>query len=440
MERKSLGFWMCTALVVGNMIGSGVFLLPASLAPFGGISIIGWLVTAGGAMMLALVFARLSRLVPKAGGPYAYTRYGFGDFAGFLVAWGYWISIWSGNAAIAVAFTGYLGVFLPGLHGNALLSAGVALAAIWFLTWINARGVRDAGVVQVVTTVLKLAPLAAVGILGLFYVRIENFMPFNPTGGSGFSAVTATAAFTLWAFLGLESATIPAGEVRDPERTIPRSTLTGTLLAAVVYILGTVAVMGVIPADILAHSTAPFADAASRMWGDWAAYAVAAGAVISCFGALNGWILLQGQLPMAAEADGLFPGVFGSRGRSGTPVAGLVVSSLLITILVGMNFTRSLVDLYSFIILVATFSTLVPYVFSTAAELLIYIREKERFDGRRMRGAAGVSILALLYSLWALTGIGKEALIWGIMLLLGGVPVFILVRRSREPDEVVLPE
>ncbi|MFC1529671.1 amino acid permease [Gemmatimonadota bacterium] len=436
MERRSLGFWMCTALVVGNMIGSGVFLLPASLAPFGGISIIGWLVTAAGAMMLALVFARLSRLVPKAGGPYAYTRYGFGDFAGFLVAWGYWISIWAGNAAIAVAFAGYLGVFLPGLNGNAVLSAGTALAAIWFLTWINTRGVREAGVVQVVTTVLKLAPLAAVGILGLFYVRLENFTPFNLTGGSGFSAVTTTAAFTLWAFLGLESATIPAGEVRDPERTIPRSTIAGTLLAAVVYILGTVAVMGVIPPEILAHSTAPFADAASQMWGDWAAYAIAAGAVISCFGALNGWILLQGQLPMAAEADALFPGVFGRRGRRGTPVAGLVVSSLLITILVGMNFTRSLVDLYSFIILLATFSTLVPYVFSTAAELLIYIREKERFDGRRMRGAAGISILALLYSLWALTGIGREALIWGILLLMSGIPVFLLVRRSRESDDI----
>ncbi len=440
MERKSLGFWMCTALVVGNMIGSGVFLLPATLAPFGGISILGWLITAAGAMMLALVFARLSRLVPKAGGPYAYTRYGFGDFAGFLVAWGYWISIWAGNAAIAVAFTGYLGVFLPGLNGNAVLSAGTALAAIWFLTWINARGVRAAGVVQVVTTVLKLVPLAAVGILGLFYVRLENFTPFNLTGGSGFSAVTATAAYTLWAFLGLESATIPAGEVRDPERTIPRSTITGFILAAVVYILGTVAVMGVIPPDILARSTAPFADAARQMWGDWAAYVVAAGAVISCFGALNGWILLQGQLPMAAEADNLFPGVFGRRGRSGAPVAGLVVSSLLITILVGMNFTRSLVEMYSFIILLATFTTLVPYVFSTAAELQIYIREKERFDGRRMRGAAAVSILALLYSLWAFTGIEREALIWGTLLLLGGVPVFFLVRRSREPDDVDLPE
>lgn len=432
MERGKMGLWMCTALVVGNMIGSGVFLLPASLASYGGISIIGWLITAVGAMLLALVFARLSRLVPKAGGPYAYTRYGFGDFAGFLVAWGYWISIWAGNAAISVAFTGYLGVFLPGLTGSPVLSAGTALTAVWFLTWINSRGVRNAGIIQVVTTALKLIPLAAVGILGLLYLRVENFMPFNQSGGSGFSAITATATLTLWAFLGLESATIPTGEVKDPAKTIPRATIVGTLLTAVVYILGTVAVMGVIPAEILATSTAPFADAASVMWGGWAAYAVAAGAAISCFGALNGWILLQGQLPLAVEADGLFPRLFGRLGKSGTPTAGLIVSSLLITILVGMNFTRSLVELYTFIILLATLTTLIPYIFSTAAELLIYVRERERFEGRRMWGAASIAILAIAYSLWAITGIGREALIWGAVLLLCGVPVFFLVRRSRK--------
>ncbi len=179
-------------------------------------------------------------------------------------------------------------------------------------------------------------------------------MPFNQSGGSGFSAITATATLTLWAFLGLESATIPTGEVKDPAKTIPRATIVGTLLTAVVYILGTVAVMGVIPPEILATSTAPFADAARLMWGEWAAYAVVAGAAISCFGALNGWILLQGQLPLAVEADGLFPRLFGRLGKSGTPTAGLIVSSLLITILVGMNFTRSLVELYTFIILLAT--------------------------------------------------------------------------------------
>jgi len=212
---------MCSALVVGNMIGSGAFLLPASLAIFGGISIIGWLFTTTGAILLAMVFFRLSRLIPKAGGPYVYTRQGFGDFAGFIVAWGYWISIMAGNAAIAVAFAGYLSLFWPAIATSSILAALVALSAIWFLTWINAAGVRNAGLLQVATTFLKLIPLIVIGTLGYFYFDVGNFTPFNLSEKSTFSAITATAALTLWAFLGIESATVPADNVKDPDRTIP---------------------------------------------------------------------------------------------------------------------------------------------------------------------------------------------------------------------------
>ncbi len=305
--QKKLGLWMVTALVVGNMVGSGIFLLPASLGPFGGVSIVGWGISAAGATLLALVFARLSRLVRKSGGPYTFTREGFGDFPGFLVAWGYWISIWTTNAAIAVAFVSYLTVFWPTLSASPLLAAGLGLATIWLLTGVNVFGVHAAGMVQLVTTVLKLLPLAAIATLGLFYVDFSNFIPFNASGQSGFSAVSATVALTLWAFLGLESGSTPAEHIVDPERTIPRATILGTLGTAVIYILGTVAVMGVIPSAALARSNAPFADAARSMWGSWAGYAVALGAVVSCFGALNGWLLLQGQIPLAAARDGLFP-------------------------------------------------------------------------------------------------------------------------------------
>jgi APA family basic amino acid/polyamine antiporter len=273
--------------VVGNMIGSGIYLLPASLAAYGGISIFGWLFTTAGAVLLALVFAHLARTAPRAGGLYAYAKFGFGDFAGFLVAWGYWISIWCGNAAIATGFAGYLGVFIAPISSNPLLAGIVAAGAIWLLSWVNALGVRHAAIMQLVTTVLKLAPLVAIGTFGLFFFKIENFVPFNPSGRPAIPAITAAAALTLWAFLGLESATIPADEVIDPVRTIPKATILGTLAAAVVYLLGTVAVMGVIPPAALARSTAPFADAASSMWGVWAADAVAAGAAIACFGALN---------------------------------------------------------------------------------------------------------------------------------------------------------
>ena len=435
-ERRKLGFWMSTALVTGNMIGSGIFLLPASLAAIGSISIAGWLFTSAGAIVLALTFARLSRMVPGTGGPYAYTRYAFGDLAAFLVAWGYWISIWVGNAAIAVAFTGYLGFFIPGLASNPPAAALTAITSIWILTWVNSSGVRRAGMVQVVTTILKLLPLLGIGTLGLLSFRIENLIPFNVSGASDTAAITAAAALTLWAFLGLESATIPADDVQSPERTIPRATIIGTLVAAIVYILGTIAVMGVIPASRLAGSTAPFAEAAAEMWGSWAAHVVAAGAALACFGALNGWILLQGQLPMAAAHDRLFPGLFARRSRRGTPVFGLVFSSLLVTGLVGLNYLRNLVDLFTFTILLATLTTLIPYLFSTAAALLSGIRERHRDTatpaGKKQGSWAAIitSGLALLYSLWALTGIGREAFLWGCVLLAAGLPVYGWLKKN----------
>lgn len=422
---RVLGLWRSTALVIGNMIGSGIFLLPASLALYGGISVVGWLFTATGAMLLALVFAHLGRMVPKAGGLYAYTREGFGDFVGFLVAWGYWISIWCGNAAISTAFVGYMGVFVPPLAEIPLLAGATAVAAIWLLTWVNVMGVRNAGIVQVVTTVLKLLPLIAVGTLGFLWFDPGNFRPFNVSGEPMLAALTATAALTLWAFLGLESAGIPADDVQDPEKTIPRATILGTLSSTVVYILGTVAVMGVIGPSVLAQSTAPFADAASAMWGGWMAYAVAAGAAISCFGALNGWILLQGQIPMAVAKDGLFPQAFARLSRSGTPVISIVISSLLASLLIFMNYTRGLVESFTFILLLATLTSLVPYVFCSAADVLISIRNGALARGRTFLIAPAV---AFLYSLWAIGGSGRDTVYWGFLLLLAGTPIYVWAR------------
>jgi basic amino acid/polyamine antiporter, APA family len=430
-SRRKLGLWMCTALVVGNMIGSGVFLLPASLGSYGAVSLVGWAFTSTGAILLAVMFAKLSRMVPRSGGPYAYTRAGVGEFAAFLVAWGYWISICAGNAAIAVGMVGYLGFFWPPLSVNPVPGAAAALGAIWLLTWVNARGVREAGGVQLVTTLLKLLPLVAVGTVGLVWLHGANFTPFNVSGRSTVSAVSATATLTLWAFLGLESATIPASEVAHADRTIPRATILGTLTAAVVYVLGTVAVMGVIPAATLARSTAPFADAAAAMWGPWAAKAVAAGAAISCFGALNGWILLQGQLPLAAATDGVLPSVFGRVSGRGTPVAGLVISSVLVTLIVATNFTRGLVDEFTFIILLATITTLVPYVFSSLALVLMSLKGQLTEPRTAVMRLVVLGILALGYSTWAIIGSGSDAILWGCALLLGGVPLYWWVGRRR---------
>lgn len=424
---------MCTALVVGNMIGSGVFLLPASLAPFGGISILGWLVSAGGAVCLALVFARLGAVLPRIGGPYAFAREGFGDFGGFWVAWSYWISILTANAALAVAFVSYSSVFWPALGTSPALGAATALGTLWVLTAVSAAGVREAGRVQLVTTILKILPLLAVGTFGFLAFRLEHFHPFNRSGATPLGAVSATVTLTLWAFTGLESGTVPAADVRDASRTIPRATVLGTLIAAGVYIVCTVAVMGIIPPPELATSTAPFADAARTIWGPWGRWLIAAGAAISCFGALNGWVLLSGQLPRAAALDGLLPARFAELSERGTPAFGLAASSVIATALIAMNYTRGLVAVFTFMILLSTLTTLLPYVFSSMTALLLALREGGRVGAGRVVGRLSVGVVAFGYSLWAIVGAGREAVYWGFLLLVAGLPVYVAMRWRLAP-------
>lgn len=425
--KREIGLWVATALVLGNMIGSGVFLLPASMAGQGSVSLFGWALTGVGALLLALVFATLGRAYPRTGGPYAYARRAFGDFVGFQTAWGYWIAIWAGNAAITVAFVGYLSVFWPELGSSGLLAAGVGIAAIWLLTLTNILGVRQGGAVQLATTILKFVPLAVVGLVGMFFIEGGNFSPFAPQGV--LPGVTTAAALTLWAFIGLESATVPAEEVRDPERTIPRATIIGTLMATAVYVAATVAVMGVIPNAELAKSASPFADAATAIFGGWAGRAIALVAMVSAFGCLNGWILLQGRIPLAAAEDGLFPAVFARvSGARRTPVVGLVVSSVLVSGLMLLNYTQGLVQQFNFVILLATLTTLVPYAYTAAAQLVMLFADRERFQVRSFALHAAIALLAFAYSVWAIVGAGTDVIAKGFVLLMAGIPVYVFLK------------
>lgn len=251
--------------------------------------------------------------------------------------------------------------------------------------------------------------------------------------------MTAVAALTLWAFIGVESATVPADDVDNPRRTIPRATVIGTLVTALVYIAGTTAVMGILPAATLADSGAPFADAADSAFGTWAGPVIAGAAIISAFGCLNGWILLQGQVPMAAARDGLFPKVFAKTTRSGAPIVGLIVSSVFITALTLMNYNASLVDQFTFVILLATLTTLIPYVFSAAAQLMLLVTDRARFDVKRLAGHASVAALALAYGIWTVAGSGYQVVYRGLLLLLLGIPVFLWMKyaAARRGERVV---
>ena len=439
--KRGLGLWMATALVLGNVIGSGVFLLPASLAEAAGpVAILSWVVTGFGALMLALVFAGLGRAFPRTGGPYAYVREAFGEFPGFQTAWGYWIMVWSGNAAIAVAFVGYLSVFFPPLAEN-IWGALAGIAAVWLLTGANIIGVREGGVIQLVTAILKFVPLLIISVLGLFFIRAENFTPFAPEGF--WTGITAGAALTLWAFLGLESATVPAEEVENPERNIPLATIIGTGAATVVYLLATVSITGIVPRAQLAESSSPFADAARTMFGgEWAAQGIAVVALISTFGALNGWILLQGRVPLAAATDGLFPRIFGRvHDRWRTPVFGLVVSSVLVSLLMLMNYSGSdtLVEQFNFALLLATLSALIPYAYSAAAQILFLVTRNPRFSTANLVRDVVVAGLAFAYSIYAMIGAGNEVIALGFLLIVLGVPVYLFLKWREHRERQTAP-
>ena len=427
--QRSLGLATTTSIVVGNMVGSGVFLLPASLAVYGAYSLWGWGFSTVGALLLAWVFSSLSRRLTRAGGPYAYPREAFGDFAGFLIAWIYWLSILGTNAAVSVAFVSYLTVFVPVLGSVPLYGGLAAIAAVWLLTALNIWGVRAAGNLQLATVILKLAPLLALAIFGVFYFDPKLLTTAHVTVSAA-SAVNTTAAFTMWAFLGLECATVPAAHVKDPEKTIPRATLLGTAIAAAFYIGCTTVVMGMVPATALAHSNAPFSDAARIMWGHWGAWIIAATAMISCFGTLNGWLLMQGQFPKAVADHGLFPQLFARGGQRGAPAIGMIISSIIATLLIVMNYSHGLVAMFNVLILLTTFFVLVPYMLCSMAEIVLSRGQKT--VGKSPLGNLVVGCLAFAFALWAAAGTGKDSLYWGTLLLLVGIPIFVWQKHRHK--------
>lgn len=423
---KGLGLAACTAVVVGNMVGSGYYLSPSAVAPYGLLAVLMWVVMGAGAMCLGLTFARLAAIAPATGGPYAYTRMAYGDFAGFLVAWGYWISIWASLPAIAFAFAGSLMNALP-LLNNKPMALTLMLGAIWAVVLINLRGVKAAGVFAEITTYSKLVPFAAIAIVGLFYVQGDNLAEFNPSGEPLLQAAAALAPLTMFAYLGLESATVPAGDVRDPVRTIPRSTLIGVGIAAVLYVLGTVVVLGVVPREQLARSVAPFADAARLMWGEWAAVGVTAAVIVSSIGALNGWTLLMGQVPMAAANDRVFPSAFGRVSARGVPALGIVISATLATAMVCLQALGApgVRAFYNLVVSLSTMTAVVPYAFCALAVGLVAA-------GRTGQAAPRVGIVgavAFVFSLFTIYGCGPTAVLYGLMLLLLGIPVYVWQRR-----------
>jgi len=446
---RQFGLAAAMALIVGSIIGVGIFNLPTSLAGYGPITLISMALTTVGALALAIMFASLSRRLPADGGPYAYARVAFGNRLGFANAWSYWITAWAGNAAIAVGWVLYVEVFINKDHTK-IWSVLLVLVGLWIPAAINLSGVKNMGSVQIITTIIKFVALAFMSIVGLFYIKSANFTPWNVSGESAINAIGGGMAIALFSYLGVETASVAAGKVRDPDRNVPRATILGTLACAVVYMLSLTAIFGILPNKTLQNSTAPFSDAANVMFGGtWVGNLFAIAVIISGFGALNGWTMICAEMPLAAANDGLFPDQFKRMSRSGVPAFGIISSTVLASIAIIINYIGSGgATVFTTLVLMSGITAAIPYAFSALAQLKWrWIDHREMETPRFIRDMI-VAVLALVFSvlfIYYSRNTGHSFWVyWAPFFLAGGalllgIPVYLAQRRRMTQPEPVPP-
>jgi len=441
------GLTAAMALIVGSIIGVGIFNLPTSLAAYGPITLISMALTTVGALALALLFAALSRRLPADGGPYAYARAAFGNKLGFANAWSYWITAWAGNAAIAVGWVLYVEYFINKGHTK-WITVLLVLVGLWLPAVVNLSGVKNIGSVQIITTIIKFVALAFVSVVGLFYIKSANFHPWNVSGESAVNAIGGGMAIALFSYLGVETAAVAAAKVRDPDRNVPRATVLGTIATAVVYMLSLTAVFGIVPTKTLANATAPFSDAVNTMFGGtWAGNVMAVAVIISGLGALNGWTMICAEMPLAAAEDGLFPEQFKRISKNGVPAFGIIASTALASIAMAINYIGSGgATVFTTLVLMTGITAAIPYAFSALAQLKWrWIDHKEMQTPRFARDMI-VAVLALVFSILFIVysrNTGHSFWVyWAPYFLAGGalllgIPVYLAQRRHiTEPAPV----
>lgn len=426
--KKEISLFMATMLVCGNMIGSGVFMLPATLAQVSGpmSTIIAWILTTIGSILIAVSFANLGSKYPSTGGAYQYTKEAFGEFAGFLSAWLYWNGSWIGNAAIIVAISSYASSFVPALN-NPLISILFTSGILWAVTILNIVGVKQAGKIQSFVTVFKIGFFALFIIIAFWNFDSINLMPLNPEG-KGLSTVSLAATSTLWAFVGLESSSVTAGELKNPEKNVRKSTIYGIIIAAVIYILISLGSMGAMANSELAMSTAPLTDIITKALGSNVGKILTIAVVICILGTTIGWILSTARVSYAAGEDGVFPKFFGKlHPKYGTPVNSLIIGSVLVNILLVMNYQKGMVSAFTFITILATLSFLPVYLLTVAAEIMLMFKNEKNFTLTLFIKKSIIPLIAFIYTIWTIYGSGAETVMWGFILMLIGIPFYIII-------------
>jgi APA family basic amino acid/polyamine antiporter len=435
-KSHALGLTSATGLVIGSIVGTGVFTMPAVLASAGTMSLVVLGVIAVGATLLGVLFGQLTKRVPNNdGGVYAYARHEFGDFAGYLVGWCYWISSWAGNAAIVASWVFYVDSLFSINNPTGMENWGIALLGLWVPAVVNLVGVREMAWFQNITVVLKFLPLLFVGVVGWFFVHSANFGPFNASGGSLYGAIGIAAGVALFSFIGVEAAAVTAKRVKNPRRNVGLASVFGTAASAILYVLVSAAVMGLVPHHVLLNNGSPFVNAFQNIFthGTWPGKFIAALAVVSGIGALNGWTLIVTETSRAIARDDLFPRPFAWADRKDTAWFGIVIGAALPSLLMLWRYTTSTgLTVFTYLVDLTVVTVAIPYFMSAIAQLTFLVsrrRKVHRWVLARDLSVAGTSVL---FSMWVTFASGYQVVYQALVVLLAGLILYAFLNARRE--------
>ena len=435
--KKVFGLPTAIAMVVGSMIASGIFMAPQNLAESSNplVTVIAYAITGACSILIALSFANMVTKMPKTGGPVVYTKAAFGDFASFVIGWSWWIGAWVSVAALITGCVRYLGKLIPIISENNIVAMIVASAILWIITYMNIKGAKNVGIVQVVTTICKLLPVFLFMIIALFHFHPEYLHTVSKPSNSGMGVLPGAIAITMWAFTGLENGTLAADETKDAAKNIRKAEIWGTVFVTLVYIVMMILAFGVMPQAKLADSKAPLADMINLMTGGtWAGAFVCIGVVISTLGAATSCALVTARASYACAKDHTFPATFGKMSKYGTPVNSLIYEAVLANILIIMKYVNGLNSAYEFLMLLSTMTTLPAYAATCGADIIFCKKYNMGFTFKQFMGKAILPIIAFAYVTYATFGCGADAVMWGFLLILIGCPLYIYVKIKNKYD------
>ena len=422
-QHRVIGFWRGWSIAVGCAVGSGIFMMPTLLAPYGMLGFGGWIIAGSGSVLVALTMARLVTRIPKTGGPYVYVNEGLGKFLGFIIAWTYWVACVAAISGISIAFVGYLGFFIPIISNSPIHSLLTTLVLVWVIVALNIRSLENSSKFQLISTLLKILPLLFIVFLGLTNFNASNLPELNPSNLHPISLLATVTTLVMWSFVGIETATVPADNVINPQKTIPKVLIASVLTILALYLMVSISIAAIVPANELINSSAPFALAATKILGITGGTIISIGALISTLGSLNANTITAGNLSLAAARDGLLPKKFITLTEAGTPIYTYILTGGFVSILLILNYTKGIVNAFVFMAMLSTLSTLIAYAFCAIAEFKFAQNDK---NNQQRNTAILLSCATFLYAFFAIWGAGIEMIIYSLLLILIGTPIYAL--------------